>query len=152
VWRPLRLAVTAGALLVLAACGPTARQEVAPLEVFPEGFDGAGLRLRNGGTVTVGQGLTTEVFLDPFPATGQTVWIDLYVQRQGQPVGGAIVSADNEMAYMTHGSSRQDGSDSGGGHYQLLLHYPMAGAWRHRISIQLAEQRYELPLVVTVYP
>jgi hypothetical protein len=150
VWRSLATLLCPGLFLMLAACSPAKQQP--PLQTFPNGFEGSALQLRNGGAVAVGQGLRTEVFLDPFPATGQSVWIDLYVERQGRPVDGATVTAENEMAYMSHGSTHQDGTNSGGGHYQLVVHYPMIGPWRHRISIQVAEQRYELPIEVTVYP
>jgi hypothetical protein len=134
------------------ACAPAPAQSTQALGVFVDGFDHQGQPLRNGGAVRLDSNLSAEVFVDPYPATGPSSWLDLYLDRSGQPVTDAAVAADNEMTYMSHGASHQDGRTSGDGHYLFALAYPMVGLWRHRITIQIAEQQYVLPLLITVYP
>ena len=139
------------------AASPPASQEPriagqAALELFPSGYDSAGVVLRNGASVTLAHDISVEVYVDPYPATGSTVWLDLFLARKSQAIDTAQVISNNEMAYMTHGSTRQVGTNSGDGHYVFALSDPMVGPWRHRIDIQDQNQHYDMPLVVTVYP
>ena len=126
--------------------------EQAALEAFPVGFGADGLVLRNGGTVALAADLDVEVFVDPYPASGRDVWLDLLLKRGGKAIDNAEVTSDNEMAYMSHGTTHVTGTNAGDGHYLFSMDYPMVGPWRHRIQIQFDEQHYDLPLAVTVYP
>jgi hypothetical protein len=162
------LVATACSLLLLEACAPgsevrseearnaapvsSARQS--PLQVFPKGFDATGspMALINGGTVELGRGLSAEVFMDPYPASGSTSWFDLYLLREDRPLADAEVRVELEMAYMSHGVSKPLPQTSADGHYLFVLEHPMVGLWRNRITIQQAGRQDELSLVMTVLP
>lgn len=124
----------------------------AALQVFPSGFDADGQALRNGSSVALGSGLSAEVFVDPYPATGPNVWLDILLMKDGQSVTSAQVSSETEMAYMNHGTAHVVGSNAGSGHYVFSLNYPMVGPWRNRIDIAVAGEHHDLPLALTVYP
>ena len=153
--------------LAVSACGPIAVVNTtasaatssngalagqAALQVFPQGFSASGNPLRNGAGVSLAPDLRVEVFVDPYPATGSTVWLDLLLLQDGTPVDTADVSSDNTMAYMSHGTTHQQSTSSGDGHYLFALSYPMVGPWQHLIHIGVEDQRFDLPLVITVYP
>src|SRR6266545_1012191 len=87
-----------------------------PLEVFQDGFVGRGQPLRNGGAVPLGGDVRAEIFIDPYPATGGSSWLDLYLASNGQPIKNAAVVTDSEMLYMSHAALHQDGRTLGDGH------------------------------------
>ena len=118
------------------------------LEVF---HDGKSTPLRNGGMVTLDD-LNVEVFVDPYPPTTLTSWLDLYMTRNGHAVSGASVTMDYQMAYMSHGVLNAAGKDSGDGHYLFSLDYAMYAQWGDVLTIQLSGKKYVLPILVTVYP
>lgn len=122
------------------------------LVIFPNGFDADGRTLRNGSSIALGSGLSAEVFVDPYPATGPNVWLDILLMKDGQSVTSAQVSSETEMAYMNHGTAHIVSSNAGSGHYVFNLNYPMIGPWRNRIDISVAGEHHDLPLAVTVYP
>ncbi|GAC1323860.1 MAG: hypothetical protein NVSMB2_21720 [Chloroflexota bacterium] len=120
--------------------------------MFPGGFGADGQALRNGSSVALGSGLSAEVFVDPYPATGPNVWLDILLIKDGQSVTSADVSSETEMAYMSHGTAHVVGANAGSGHYVFNLNYPMVGPWRNRIDIAVEGEHHDLPLAVTVYP
>jgi hypothetical protein len=131
---------------------PVAGSRQSPMQLFAAGFDSAGTPLRNGATVALAQGLSAEVFLDPYPPTGGASWLDLYVTREGRAVPDAQVTIECEMAYMNHGVARPAAKHAGDGHFLFSLEHPMIGLWRNTILIRDAAQAYELPLMLTVLP
>jgi hypothetical protein len=122
------------------------------MQVFVEGFTGTGAPLRNGEVVSLADGLDVKVFVDPYPLSGTSAWFDLSLSKEGQPIGDAEISMEGQMVYMNHGTYRVKGKSAANGHYVLAVSYAMAGTWRQRFTIRVADQQYELPLVVTVYP
>ena len=118
--------------------------------MFSDGFAGKGTPLRNGSAVPLGGGLSAALYLDPYPPAGISSWLDLYLSRDGEAQGEAEIVLQNEMAYMDHGTTQVKGSSAGDGHYLFALRFPMIGFWRQHITIRLAEETYQLPLMVTV--
>ena len=132
------------------AVGPPVAGQPEPLQVFSDGFGGKGTPLRNGSTVALGSGLSAALYLDPYPPAGISLWLDLYLSRDGRPQGDAEIVLQNEMVYMDHGSTQVKGNSAGDGHYLFALRFPMIGFWRQHITIRLTEETYQLPLMVTV--
>ncbi|MBI4640697.1 MAG: hypothetical protein HY731_08385, partial [Candidatus Tectomicrobia bacterium] len=71
-------------------------------------IDGRIIHLRNGGKVFLDDGLSVEVFLDPYPPTTLRIWLDLYLTRDAgsQAISDAEAVIEYDMRYMYHGLLR----------------------------------------------
>lgn len=112
------------------------------------------IALRNGGRINLGDGLSMEVFVDPYPPTRLKAWVDLYLTREpdGQPVTDAEISMEYDMLFMYHGPFKATADNLGDGHYLFTLDYIMYGAWDQGVEIRLPDERYETVLIVIAYP
>ncbi|MFQ5854341.1 MAG: hypothetical protein ACE5LU_01675 [Anaerolineae bacterium] len=117
-------------------------------------FKGERIALRNGGRVNFGDGLSMEVFVDPYPPTRLKAWLDLYLTQEpgGQPVTDAEIIMEYDMAFMYHGPFKAIGDNLGDGHYLFELDYIMFGAWDQGVEIRLPDKRYETVLIIIAYP
>lgn len=112
------------------------------------------IALRNGGKINLGDGLSMEVFVDPYPPTRLKAWVDLYLTHEpdGQPVTDAEISMEYDMMFMYHGPFKATADNLGDGHYLFTLNYIMYGAWDQGVEIRLPDEHYETVLIVIAYP
>ncbi len=63
--------------------------------------------------------------------------VDLYLYHQAssEPVEEATVQATASMRFMDHGTFQQAALNLGGGHYLVLLPFPMTGEWQLKFDI-----------------
>lgn len=117
-------------------------------------FNEERIALRNGGRFNLGDGLSVEVFVDPYPPTRLKAWVDLYLTREpgGQPVTDAEIIMEYDMLFMYHGPFKAIGDNLGDGHYLFELDYIMFGAWDQGVEIRLPDKRYETVLIIIAYP
>lgn len=108
--------------------------------------------IKNGGRVNLPNGLSAELFLDPYPSTRLTAMLDVYLTRRGQPVSNASVSAAYDMKGMAHGPFNSQAKNLGNGHYLFNMDYIEFGSWEHKLVIYLPEDHYELAVGVVVSP
>ena len=108
--------------------------------------------IKNGGRVNLANGLSAELFLDPYPSTRLTVMLNVYLTRRGQPVSNASVSAAYDMKGMAHGPFGSQAKNLGNGHYLFTMDYIEFGSWEHKLVIYLPEDHYELAVGLVVSP
>ncbi|MBZ0276729.1 MAG: FixH family protein [Anaerolineae bacterium] len=114
--------------------------------------NGVPVPIRNGEAVAINDSYQVEVFFAPYPPTGSTVNLDLYLTRvDGEAVTDADVSLDYDMLYMFHGPFKSRVDNLGGGHYLSTLEVTMYGDWGVETGIQIPGERRSLPLLVTIY-
>lgn len=102
----------------------------------------------------LGDGLSMEVFVDPYPPTRLTTWVDLFLSRGpgGRPVSDAEVIMEYDMRFMYHGPFKVIGDNLGDGHYLFTLDYIMYGAWDQDLEIHLPGKTYETTVVIVAFP
>ncbi|MDP2936718.1 MAG: hypothetical protein Q8O86_09545 [Dehalococcoidia bacterium] len=108
--------------------------------------------IKNGGRVNLPNGLSAELFLDPYPLTRLTAKLDVNLTRRGQPVSNASVSAAYDMKGMAHGPFNSQTKNLGNSHYLFTMDYIEFGSWEHKLVIYLPEDHYELAVGVVVSP
>ncbi len=108
--------------------------------------------IKNGGKVNLEQGLSVELFLDPYPPTKLRAWLDLYLTRDGEPVTDAEAGITYDMLGMFHGPFDFAAENLGGGHYLFTIDYIMFGAWEHQMVVYMPEDYYELLVGVIAFP
>ncbi|MDP2660022.1 MAG: FixH family protein [Dehalococcoidia bacterium] len=108
--------------------------------------------VKNGGTVSLGNGLSLELFLSPYPPTKLRAVLDLYVTRDGKPVTDASGEITYDMKGMSHGPFVSVAANRGDGHYLFSLDYGMFSAWEHNLVLDLGKDRYELGAGMMVFP
>lgn len=97
-------------------------------------------------------GLSAELFLDPYPPTQFTALLDVNLTRRGQPVSNASVSAAYDMKGMAHGPFNSQAKNLGNSHYLFTMDYIEFGSWEHKLVIYLPEDHYEMAVGVVVSP
>ncbi|MEE9285110.1 MAG: hypothetical protein V3V35_05195 [Dehalococcoidia bacterium] len=140
--------------------GPGAEPGVPPSSVGPDdsrlriklgGIEKSSIPLRNGGLVNLGDGLTAELFVDPYPTDNLTAWIDLYLAREdGQAIDDAHVLILYDMWSMGHGPYTGLADSATDGHYVFRLDYIMFGAWEQVFEIRLPDSDLVHRLVVII--
>jgi hypothetical protein len=117
-------------------------------------FENQRIALKNGGKINLGDGLSMEVFITPYPPAQLTAWLDLYLTRQpdDQPIKDAEISMEYDMLYMYHGPFKVIGDNLGDGHYLFTMDYLMYGPWDQGVEIRLPDKRYKTVLIVIAYP
>lgn len=110
--------------------------------------------LRNGGRVDLADGLSVELFVDPYPPSRGELWLDLHLTRtaSGRPITSAQATMTYDMRIMRHGVNNAVVRNRGDGHYVATAHYPMFGEWGHRVRIRVGRTVHELYLAVGVVP
>lgn len=108
--------------------------------------------IRNGGEVRLGEDTAVEVFVDPYPPSTLTSWLDIYLTRDGEPVADASMGIEYDMLAMAHGPFWGEADNIGGGHYLFSLQYIMYGAWDQMITVRIGLERHRFPLVLVAYP
>ena len=108
--------------------------------------------IRNGGEVRLGEDTAIEVFVDPYPPSTLTSWLDIYLTRDGEPVADASMGIEYDMLAMAHGPFWDEADNIGGGHYLFSLQYIMYGAWDQMITVRIGLERHRFPLVLVAYP
>lgn len=152
-----------GDLKVLVDLAPSANDWSVPQTSLPDGesrlyvkFEGvknAGIPIRNGGLVHMGDGLDAEVFIDPYPTDSLTAWLDLYLEMDGRPVSDARTVILYDMWSMSHGPYVGKSDAATDGHYVFRLDYIMFGAWEQVLEIRMPgtdEVQYLTVIVVAV--
>ncbi len=125
------------------------------LKIKLQGLDGPRVPIKNGGAVRLGDGLTAEIFVDPYPTDTLTAWLDLYVSSDdGEPVSDASVVIDYDMYSMAHGPFFSLADEGSQGHYVFRLDYIMFGPWMQLLEIKMpdTEQAYRLEVVIVAVP
>jgi hypothetical protein len=108
--------------------------------------------IRNGGEVRLGEDTAIEVFVDPYPPSTLTSWLDIYLTREGEPVADASMGIEYDMLAMAHGPFWDEADNIGGGHYLFSLQYIMYGAWDQMITVRIGLERHRFPIVLVAYP
>jgi len=108
--------------------------------------------IRNGGEVRLGEDTAIEVFVDPYPPSTLTSWLDIYLTRDGEPVADASMGIEYDMLAMAHGPFWDEADNIGGGHYLFSLQYIMYGAWDQMITVRIGLERHRFPVVLVAYP
>lgn len=119
-----------------------------------EGVENAGIPIRNGGLVHMGDGLDAEIFIDPYPTNNLTAWLDLYLEKDGVPVSDAHTVILYDMWSMGHGPYVGKSDAATGGHYVFRLDYIMFGAWEQVLEVRLAgtDEVQRLTVIVVAVP
>ena len=115
-------------------------------------LDGQTTYIKNGGRVVLGNGLTAEIYLDPYPPSTLRSTMDVYLTQDGAVLGDAGVEIAYEMLAMAHGPFSAEAKKIGGGHYLVSLDYIMFGPWEQVLTIRIGLQRIHLPVLVVAYP
>ncbi len=108
--------------------------------------------IKNGGRVVLGDGLTAEIYLDPYPPSDLRSTVDVYLTRDGVAVVDAGVEMAYEMLAMAHGPFSAEAKNVGGGHYLIPLDYIMFGPWEQVVTFRIGLQRIHIPVLVVAYP
>lgn len=108
--------------------------------------------IRNGGSVNLGNRLSVDLFLTPYPPAQLTAVLDLYITRGGQTVTDASVGVTYDMLGMVHGPFVSTAKNLGNGHYALTIDYIEFAAWEHKLAIYLPEDHYGLEIGIVVSP
>ncbi len=111
-----------------------------------------GVFIRNGGAVQFEDGLTVELFLDPWPPRTLRAWLDVYVTRHGEPIPDISMGIEYDMLAMLHGPFWGEAENLGNGHYVFTLDYIMYGAWDQLVTIRVDGRRLKLPVIIAAYP
>ena len=114
--------------------------------------DDQDVHLRNGAQVLLSDALTVELFVDPFPPSTLSVWLDVYLTDAAGPVLDAEMSIDYDMLAMEHGPFSSEAENLGGGHYLFSLDYIMYGAWDQTVRIRVNDRSFRVPLLLVAYP
>jgi hypothetical protein len=115
-------------------------------------FENKRVNIKNGGKVMLGDGLAAEIFADPYPPTTLTVWVDLYLTHDGEPLADEGMGIDYDMLAMVHGPFWGEAENLGGGHYLFKLDYIMFGPWEQTVTIRIGLQRIRIPLIISAHP
>lgn len=108
--------------------------------------------VKNGATVSLGNGLSLELFLSPYPPTQLREVLDIYLTRSGEQVTDASASVTYDMLGMVHGPFVSTAKNLGNGHYTLGLDYIEFAAWDHKLVLYLGKGSYELSFGTVVFP
>ncbi len=115
-------------------------------------LDGTTRYIKNGGGVVLGDGLTAEIYIDPYPPSTLRSTMDVYLTRDGVAVVDAGVEIAYEMLAMAHGPFSAEAKKIGGGHYLIPLDYIMFGPWEQVVTFRIGLQRIHIPVLVVAYP
>ena len=112
------------------------------------------VRLRNGGRIDLANGVSAELYLDPYPPATSKLWLDVHLVRSvgGKAVSGAKASMTYDMTTMTMGRRTADAEDTGDGHYLYTVEYGMYGEWQHTLAVRVDKTTHELRLMVEALP
>ena len=113
---------------------------------------GEDIGIKNGATVRLGEGVTAELFMDPFPPRTLSAVLDVYLKRNDCPVEDGFVSVAYDMLAMDHGPFGATAKGIGGGHFLVPLDYIMFGTWDQTLTIRAGTVRTELRIVVIARP
>jgi hypothetical protein len=115
-------------------------------------LDGTTTYIKNGGRVVLGDGLTAEIYLDPYPPSDLRSTMDVYLTRDGVALADGGVEIAYEMLAMAHGPFSAEAKKIGGGHYLIPLDYIMFGPWEQVVTFRIGLQRIHIPVLVVAYP
>lgn len=91
--------------------------------------DTGSIRVENGGTVSLADGYSVRVRIDPYPPT--TFALDVYLElfRDGQPLTGATVDTEWDMTLMSHGPFFTTLEPAAEGAFTSSFDFFMFGPW-----------------------
>ena len=115
--------------------------------------NGASRALKNGGRVSLVDGVTAEVFFSPYPPQRRTD-LYLYLIRNGEEprTGKPAVEAEYSMTQMSHATFTRSGVELQRGRYLLPLTFLMSGEWAIDIKVGWPDNTGRLKLVTNVAP
>ena len=113
---------------------------------------GEDIGIKNGATIRLGEGVTADLYMDPFPPATLSAVLDVYLQQNGRPVEDGFVSVAYDMLAMDHGPFGATAKGIGGGHFLVPLNYLMFGSWDQTLTVRAGTMRTELRIVVIARP
>jgi hypothetical protein len=106
----------------------------------------------SGDTVSLGDGYSVRVSLDPFPPAQFDVAVEFAITRDGSPVTDATIDTVWDMTFMRHGPFDTRLAPADGGAYTADYEFFMFGPWQLDTVLTTPDARHEFAVSVYVWP
>jgi hypothetical protein len=106
----------------------------------------------NGTSISLGDGLSLTVLIDPFPPARFDVGVGFELTQDGVPVTDATFDTVWDMTFMRHGPFLKQLDNSGSGTYAAEFEFFMFGPWEVNTVLTTPSDRHEFTVSVYVWP